>query len=93
MGSHGELRITARLADRIVLEVADSGPGIPSDILDKIFDPFFSTRPEAAGLGLAIVRHYVEELGGELEVEIREGTAIRLLLPPITPSQEDGERL
>lgn len=87
MGMKGRLGLHSRLSSqKLLLEVTDDGPGIDPQIMNKIFDPFFSTRPESVGLGLAIVKNYVEELGGELEVTSEPSlTTIRLLLPP--PSQ------
>jgi signal transduction histidine kinase len=71
----------------VLLEVRDTGPGIPPEILPRIFEPFFSTKPrhEGSGLGLAVVRHLVELIGGTVEVESRvgEGTAFRLRLPRV----------
>ena len=65
------------------LEVADTGPGVPPDLRDRIFNPFFTTRPEGAGLGLSISARIVEEHGGLLEVTDRDGggARFRVLLP------------
>jgi two-component system, NtrC family, sensor histidine kinase PilS len=51
------------------LEVADNGPGIPSDLKEKIFEPFFSTKDDGTGLGLPIVGRIVDCLGGRIELE------------------------
>ena len=53
--------------DRITLSVEDQGPGIPPDLKEKVFQPFFTTRPGGTGLGLAIVARRLEEIGGEVE--------------------------
>ncbi|MCG8507857.1 MAG: ATP-binding protein, partial [Rhodospirillales bacterium] len=53
----------------IKVAVADSGPGIPEDLLSKIFEPFFSTKDNGTGMGLSICRTIVESHGGRLEVE------------------------
>jgi signal transduction histidine kinase len=52
-----------------VLTVADGGTGIAAEHLERVFAPFFTTKPRGTGLGLAIARHKVEELGGRIEVE------------------------
>ncbi len=71
---------------RVQVEIADSGAGIPADVLPRIFDPFFTTRPvgQGLGLGLAIVHGIVTDLGGELKVrsEPGGGSIFTVLLPP-----------
>jgi two-component system sensor histidine kinase HydH len=54
---------------RLHIIIEDTGAGIPKENLDKLFDPFFSTKKKGTGLGLAIVRSIVEGHGGEIEVE------------------------
>lgn len=91
MGMKGNVDLGAGISKKkLVLSVSDSGPGIPHEIIDKIFDPFFSTHPESVGLGLAIVKNYVEELGGELDVQSSdEGTTVRMVLPIPSPSSQE----
>ena len=78
---------------RAVIEVHDSGEGIPPEVLGHIFDPFFTTKPIGigTGLGLSICHGLVAELGGELQVESKlgEGTVFRVVLPP---AKEDVEQ-
>ena len=57
----------------IIIKVADTGRGISQGDLDKIFDPYFTTRPDGTGLGLAMVHRAVEALGGEIRVESTPG--------------------
>jgi signal transduction histidine kinase len=68
-----------------LLEVADSGPGIPDEDRDKIFEPFFTTKVDGkgTGLGLPIVRNIVEQHRGEIRVERSDlgGAAFRVILP------------
>ncbi len=66
-----------------VLEIRDTGPGIHADHLDKVFDPFFTTRDEGTGLGLSISYQIVNEHQGTLEVASRlgEGTTFTISLP------------
>jgi signal transduction histidine kinase len=69
----------------VVVEVADTGSGIPPDLLAKVVEPFFTTKPEGVGtgLGLAICRRIVQQHSGILEIESRvgEGTTVRVTLP------------
>jgi signal transduction histidine kinase len=69
--------------EALVLEVRDQGVGIPSELRDKVFEPFFTTRQKGTGLGLALVRKVVEAHRGriELESEVDRGTTVRMLLP------------
>jgi len=68
-----------------VLTVADDGSGIPPENLDKIFNPFFTTKPvgQGTGLGLAICHGIVASHGGEIRVdsELGKGTRLSLVLP------------
>ena len=67
----------------IQIEVADDGPGMPPDVMDKIFSPFFTTKPRGSGLGLAIVRKIVDAHDGRIDVSARAegGTRFRVTLP------------
>lgn len=82
---------TMRDGDRVAIEVADTGHGISSDMVVKIFDPFFSTKGpgKGYGLGLAISSALAESLGGALTVESREGcgSRFRLWIPRRAPEQ------
>jgi PAS domain S-box-containing protein len=73
--------------DRVVLAVRDTGPGIPEELRQEIFKPFFSTKGEAAGsgLGLSAVHTYVLQCGGDVEVDsdVGVGTEFRLSFPLI----------
>jgi signal transduction histidine kinase len=63
-----ELQARHRGATRIVISVTDAGPGIPIQLQHRIFEPFYTTRPEGTGLGLAIVQRRVAELSASLQV-------------------------
>ena len=66
--------IETRLLERSVLIlVGDAGPGVPEALLEQVFTPFFSTKPEGLGLGLNICRTIVEAHGGHLTVANRAG--------------------
>ena len=62
------------------LEIEDTGPGIPANIRDRIFNPFFSTKKEGTGLGLSIVRRIVSAHGGTVRVESEEGKGTKLII-------------
>ena len=68
---------------QIVFE--DTGIGIPRENLTKIFNPFFSTRPDGTGLGLSITKNIVEQSGGKIEVksQVNVGTKFIITLPAI----------
>jgi signal transduction histidine kinase len=67
----------------VQVEVADDGPGIPPEVVDKIFSPFFTTKPQGSGLGLAIVRKIVDAHDGRIDVNAKtgQGTSFRVTLP------------
>jgi signal transduction histidine kinase len=67
----------------IQIDVADNGPGVAPDVLDKMFSPFFTTKPQGSGLGLAIVRKIVDAHDGRIDVAPRPegGVRFRVTLP------------
>lgn len=84
MSSGGTLSITAAMGNTNGLEVrvADTGPGISTDSVDKIFEPFYTTKQTGTGLGLSIVKRRLEEMGGSIEVESGGcGTSFMVRLP------------
>ena len=72
-----------RILDSIAIEVKDNGPGISNDILEKIFVPFFSTKPEGSGIGLSLSRQIIKNHGGQISVESKTGlgTTFRVSIP------------
>jgi signal transduction histidine kinase len=69
-------------AATVVVEISDDGPGIPTDILERVFNPFFTTKPQGSGLGLAIVRKIVDAHNGHIDlVSGAQGTRFRVTLP------------
>jgi signal transduction histidine kinase len=67
----------------IVIEVSDNGPGVPADVSDRIFNPFFTTKTTGSGLGLPIVRKIVDAHDGRIDFtsEPGQGTRFRVTLP------------
>jgi signal transduction histidine kinase len=67
----------------IEARVADDGPGVPAELSDRIFSPFFTTKPRGSGLGLAIVRKIVDAHDGRIDIESEpgQGTCFRVTLP------------
>lgn len=77
----GRIEVTAEAKDEMVrIVIADDGPGVPPEKTEKIFDPYFSTKPQGTGLGLAIVRHNVEIYAGRVHVESELGQGARFIL-------------
>jgi signal transduction histidine kinase len=67
----------------VMITITDTGPGIPPEVMDRIFSPFFTTKPQGSGLGLAIVRKIVDAHDGRIDVGQRPGggTVFRVSLP------------
>jgi len=85
--SGGEVSIATRAKDGgVLLEIADRGPGVPPDALERIFEPFYSTK-ESTGLGLSICHAIVRQHDGEIGVENRRGggALFRLRFPQARP--------
>lgn len=76
-----------RLTTMIALTVRDNGPGLPEEVIARMFNPFFTTRAAGAGLGLSIVNRIADAHGGRVGVSNHSagGASIELLLPPDQP--------
>jgi signal transduction histidine kinase len=72
----------------VVVDVMDTGPGVPSELTDRIFNPFFTTKVTGTGLGLAIVRKIVDAHDGRIDVSSTPdaGTRFRVTLPVTSAS-------
>ena len=61
----------------MIVDIADNGPGVPPDVAEKIFNPFFTTKPKGSGLGLAVVRKIVDAHDGRIDMSTAEGRGTR----------------
>jgi signal transduction histidine kinase len=79
----GMKRLGEKVADVVVLEVADTGKGIPPEVEKRLFDPFFTTKESGTGLGLSIAARIVEKHGGALQyqTQVNHGTTFGIVLP------------
>lgn len=100
MGSGGILTVRAKRAsadegDGVVLQVGDTGGGIPYDIVHNIFNPFFTTKSKGTGLGLPIVHAIVEKHGGSIHLDNREGEGVNFLifLPRVPRESKPADRI
>jgi PAS domain S-box-containing protein len=119
MGGGGKLTVETRIVDldhdyvasnpdvragrHVIIAVTDSGAGIPKSLLDKVFQPFFTTKPagKGSGLGLAMVYGFATRSGGHVRIYSEEGhgTSVKIYLPvkavdlaeTVAPSQEPAE--
>jgi signal transduction histidine kinase len=95
----GDLRVRLRATDEkaeargVVVEIEDSGPGVPQELKEQIFNPFVTTKKSGVGLGLAIVSKIVDAHGGSLKLvsEPGHGACFRVEVPAvIAPQVESG---
>jgi signal transduction histidine kinase len=80
--------------NRVILEIRDTGVGIPVDVRQHLFEPYFTTRSKGTGLGLAIARRVLEEFGGTIELAPNEaaggvGTIARICLPTVSKDNDE----
>ncbi|THE13506.1 two-component sensor histidine kinase [Bacillus timonensis] len=85
MPEGGKLSIKGSQVDenKVSIKICDDGCGIPSDILEKLFQPFFTTKDYGTGLGLMVSRKIIEDHHGKIDIESKEGkgTTVEILLP------------
>lgn len=100
VGGSGILTVATHLSDPaegigVVLEVSDTGGGIPHDVVHNIFNPFFTTKAKGTGLGLPIVHAIVEKHGGTIHLDNREGAgvAFSIFLPLLPKGVGTGDRI
>jgi signal transduction histidine kinase len=90
MGGQGTIRVTVAADEHNnTITIADTGPGIPADIRDRVFEPFFTTKSRGGGLGLAIARRTIELHGGTivLDCPTTGGTVMTVVLPRVTATE------
>lgn len=84
MGDHGTLDISHHFdeeGDKVSINIHDTGPGIPLYVIDKIFDPFYTTKEDGTGLGLAVCQKIIHDIGGQIRVSSKGyGTTFHILL-------------
>ena len=88
VGDQGHIRLRSREEDGdVLIEIADDGPGIPPEDLERIFEFYYTTKEEGTGLGLSIAQRIVHQHAGTLSVDSQqgEGTRIAIRLPGIPP--------
>ncbi len=76
-----------KVHDKVLISVKDNGVGIPQKVVDKIFQPFFTTKPtgQGTGLGLSLSYDIIKAYGGEIKVETKEGERAEFFITlPIT---------
>lgn len=88
----GELKLSTRIDHAndnfLVLELQDNGPGFPAELLDRIFEPYVTTKISGSGLGLPISRRIIEENGGTMRAtNLPKGGAVVIIHLPVTQSQ------
>lgn len=89
--SRGEVPLGGTVRPVAIIEVSDTGRGIPPEIGERLFDPFFTTKEGGTGLGLSIAARIVEKHGGELryESQLDRGTRFRVVLPAIPEDESE----
>ena len=84
-GSRVTVEVQPRPPGKVAVVVGDEGPGIPEDLRQRVFEPFYTTKQKGTGLGLAIAKKNVRQLGGEIQIESPvsndRGTRVTVILP------------
>jgi two-component system sensor histidine kinase HydH len=87
MPEGGKIQVSIQSADHIITVcIEDEGSGVPEDLLERIWDPFFTTKEKGTGLGLGIVKNIIESHNGSIRVEnLKEGPGVRVIIElPVT---------
>ena len=79
------MEVQPRPRGKVAVVVTDEGPGIPEELQQRVFEPFYTTKQKGTGLGLAIAKKNVRQLGGEIQIESPvshdRGTRVTVILP------------
>jgi signal transduction histidine kinase len=95
MNEQGTIAIeTGAIAGTMEIRISDTGPGIPVELRDKLFEPNFSTKTEGMGLGLAIVKRIIDDCGGKITIEstMGKGTTVIMQLPLFDNEEPRSQR-
>jgi signal transduction histidine kinase len=95
MPKGGKILVSIESADSIVnICIEDEGPGVPEDLLERIWDPFFTTKEKGTGLGLGIVKNIIESHNGSIRVEnLKEGLGVRVIIElPMSANDESTDQ-
>ncbi|MEF8832277.1 MAG: ATP-binding protein [Candidatus Thermoplasmatota archaeon] len=89
----GTIEVKTWAEDRdIFIKIRDDGGGIPEDVRNKIFDPFYTTKDESTGLGLSVSYRIVKEHGGDIQIESEEGVGTEVTISIPREVKDGGER-
>jgi signal transduction histidine kinase len=94
VGVAGRISLVVEMTDAVtMIRVADNGPGIAPEVIDRVFDLHFTTKRGGTGLGLALVRREAERLGGSVAVAASSphGTVMQVSLPRMSRTSSSGE--
>ena len=83
-----KVALNGRQSEVVIIEVEDNGPGIPPEVQERLFDPFFSTKKDSTGLGLTIVAKIIDRHGGELKLKTEPGHGATFSV--VLPVYRDG---
>jgi two-component system sensor kinase FixL len=88
------VRIAKEGGDKVEIEVSDTGPGVPDDFLDRLFQPFATTKAGGMGIGLSISKRIIEAHGGTISARRNShgGATFRFTLPVFEGHEQNGNR-